>query len=113
MFPLFQRLRVKSSRRAGAVSTHDAARFLRATAVRMKRSPIRFAAGSIGTVFSFTGIWTLPGGGRGAATFGLVQTSVTIAVVTPATRRAPPNKKSLRWNRGDESREAMALMGRE
>src|SRR5437016_5373554 len=111
MSPVFQRSSVKSLRSAGAASLHDSARFFRSTAVSMKRSPTFCAAGSSGTVFSSCfAIWTLPGGGGGGATVGLVQTFVTITATTPATSTAPPTHRRRRWNRGEEKREARALI---
>src|SRR5437764_7735722 len=111
MLPLFQRESVKLLRSAGAASVHDSARFLRSTAVSMKRSPIFCAAGSSGMVFSScVGTWTLPAAAGGGSTFGLVQTVVTITATTPATRTVPPIQRRRRWKRGEENRAARALM---
>src|SRR5437764_2985325 len=111
MLPLFQRESVKLLRSAGAASVHDSARFLRSTAVSMKRSPIFCAAGSSGMVFSScVGTWTLPAAAGGGSTLGLVQTVVTITATTPATRTVPPIHIKRRWKRGEETRAARALM---
>src|SRR5262249_53703921 len=76
----------------------------------MKRSPISFASGSNGTVFSFGAIWAGFGVNTTLSCFGPVQMNAINAARPPST--SPEIHRNRRWKRGDERRDASVLTGR-
>src|SRR5213075_2596192 len=75
----------------------------------MKRSPISFAFGSNGTVFSFGAICAGCGVKATVSFFGPVQTNAINAATPPPTSTSAAIHRNRRWKRGDETRDPRAF----